>query len=242
VSIIIPARDDALALERLLTQLTRPALPDRVEVLVACAAPLDEATTAVRTRHPDVTWVESPPGRGIQLNAGAARARGTWLWFVHADSQVPAEWTAAFRNLDTTSDAFVGGAFRFALDSSAWQARVLERAVALRVRIFNLPYGDQGIFARRSVFETMGGISPIPLMEDVDFVRRLTRMGPLRHLTLELTTSARRWERDGWWRRSASNLLTLTMYALGVSPARLARRYYGERPSPPHNHADQKIR
>jgi hypothetical protein len=98
--------------------------------------------------------------------------------------------------------------------------------VALRVKLFGLPYGDQGLFVRRALFQRMGGYAPWPLMEDVDFVRRLARLGRLRHLSLGLVTSARRWERQGWLRRSAANLATLAAFAAGVSPERLARRYY----------------
>jgi rSAM/selenodomain-associated transferase 2 len=234
LSIIVPARDDAAALTTLLTQLTpSPAF----EVIVAIAGPVDDGTMAVRQRRRDVQWIESVPGRGAQLNTGAARATGDWLWFVHADSQLPHGWLEAFCRLARSGDEIVGGAFRFALDSSAWQARLLERAVAWRVQWLNLPYGDQGIFVRRTVFQSLGGFASLPLMEDVEFISRLKRCGRLRHLTLSLTTSARRWEHDGWLRRSAKNLAILGLYRLGVSPERLARRYYGRRTEP---HADQK--
>ena len=214
------------------------------EVIVAHAGPADAEIARLRQQHPYISWIEGPPGRGTQLNAGAARARGDWLWFVHADSELPDGWLEVFRNLEVTSGEVVGGAFRFALDSTAWPARVLERGVALRVRWFGLPYGDQGLFVRRSVFEALGGFAPIPLMEDVEFVQRLKRHGRLRHLTLSLTTSARRWEQEGWWRRSVGNLLTLTLYAAGVSPEWLARRYYGGHGTHPasNDHADQKTR
>lgn len=246
VSIIIPARDDGAALAQLLASLRagRSADADLAEVIIACATPLDEDVKALRHRYREHTWVESPPGRGTQLNAGAAKARGEWLWFVHADSRLPDGWDGVFRNLAGRRDEHVGGAFRFALDSSAWQARLLERVVALRVRWFDLPYGDQGLFVRRLVFEALGGFAPIPLMEDVEFVQRLKRKGRLRHLTLELTTSARRWQQEGWWRRSLANLLTLASYKAGVSPEQLAKRYYGGRgPSPAsQDHADKKTR
>jgi rSAM/selenodomain-associated transferase 2 len=230
VSIIVPVRGDAAVLAALLAQLAASCedISD-VEVIVACANPVDAGLRALQERYAHITWVESAAGRGTQLNAGAGVARGAWLWFVHADSRLPAGWPAALRSLAHIPDEFVGGAFRFALDSSAWQARLLERAVALRVRLFGLPYGDQGLFVRRVVFQRMGGFAPIPLMEDVEFVQRLKRLGRLRHLTLHLTTSARRWEQEGWLRGSARNVLTLGMYAAGVSPERLARRYYGGR-------------
>jgi rSAM/selenodomain-associated transferase 2 len=233
LSLIIPVRNDAAALACLIAQIegvTRSIRQrDAIEVVIACATPVDERTAALRRQHSDLHWVEAQGGRGTQLNAGAAVARGDWLWFVHADSRLPDGWLPAMRNFADSSSEVVGGAFRFALDSGTWQARLLERAVAARVRLFDLPYGDQGLFVRRSVFAELGGFQPIPLMEDVDFVRRLKRVGRLRHLTLSLRTSARRWEREGWLRTSASNLLTLALYAAGVAPERLARRYYGRR-------------
>jgi rSAM/selenodomain-associated transferase 2 len=223
VSIVIPARGDEEALPRLLAQLPRQV---DVEVIVAIARPVERLTQQLMVNRPDVTWVESTLGRGPQLNAGAARATGTWLWFVHADSRLPGTWLDAFRALDELPDDIVGGSFRFCLDCLAWQARLLEVGVAWRVRWFNLPYGDQGLFVRRAIFGTIGGFAAIPLMEDVEFVGRLKRRGRLRHLSLQLPTSARRWEREGWWRRSARNLTLLTLYRFGASPQWLARQYY----------------
>lgn len=220
VSVVVPVRGDSGPLGALLAQLPARA---GVQVVVASTGEVDAAHAGLRAARPDVHWVDAPPGRGVQLNAGAAVAQGAWLWFVHADSQLPAGWWEAFIMLDAS--AAVGGSFAFRLDSTAWQARWLERAVALRVRLFDLPYGDQGIFVRRSVFSALQGFQPVPLMEDVEFVRRLKRQGRMEHLSLALVTSARRWEHRGWLRQSAANLVTLGLYGLGVSPERLARRY-----------------
>lgn len=223
VSVVVPVRGDSHALGRLLQAL--PAGVPGVEIRVSSAGEPDAGQRALRERRPDVAWIDGSPGRGVQLNAGAASARGTWLWFLHADSAPPDGWEAAFAGLPADGSV-VGGSFAFRLDSAAWQARWLERGVAWRVRWLELPYGDQGIFVRRDVFLEIGGFAPLPLMEDVDFIRRLKRRGRLRHLPIGLRTSARRWEREGWWRRSTGNLLTLAAYGLGVSPERLARRYY----------------
>ena len=195
VSVVIPTRGDAALLAGLLDDLAPAA---GVETIVSRAGSLAPAEAALRASRPDVRWVDGPAGRGRQLNAGAAAAQGQWLWFVHADCRLPAGWLDLFRQLDAAVPPVVGGSFAFRLDSPAWQARVLERGVALRVRWLGLPYGDQGLFVRRAVFAAMGGFLPLPLMEDVEFVRRLTRRGPVRHLTQQVTTSARRWERDGW--------------------------------------------
>ena len=254
VSIIIPVRNDAESLARLLAQVLEASAEGTTsvapyEIIVSTTHDNDPAIESLRRARTDVRWIRGPAGRATQLNAGAAQATGEWLWFVHADSVLPAGWLDAFHNLDATgprrsktgdrrpkardwgppeTPRIVGGSFRFALRSPAWQARVIERSVASRVRWLNLPYGDQGIFVRRSVFSSMSGFAPLPLLEDVELVGRLKRLGTLRHLTLSLATSARRWERDGWWRRTAGNVTILGLYWLGVSPERLARRYYRE--------------
>ena len=112
----------------------------------------------------------------------------------------------------------MGGWFRFALDDAAWQARLIERGVAWRVRILRLPYGDQGLFVRRSTFAELGGYHDIALMEDVEFVRRLVNTGTVVEVPRAITTSARRWRRDGWFRRSARNMTLLGLYFCGVPP------------------------
>ena len=104
---------------------------------------------------------------------------------------------------------------------------MIERLVAWRVHRLRLPYGDQGLFVRRRVFERLGGFRELPLLEDVEFVRRLVRTGPVVELPLALVTSSRRWRRDGWLRRSTKNLAIVGLYLAGVPPARLARWYRG---------------
>ena len=200
MSAIVPVFEDEASLERL-----RASLPcdPRLEVIVARPPPL---------------------GRGAQMNAGARRASGAWLLFLHADSRLPPGWLDAIAGATREQDV-CGGWFRFALDAPAWQARAIERLVRARVRLCHLPYGDQGLFVRREIFTSLGGYREWPLMEDVDFVRRLVRAGRVVELPVALATSPRRWLRDGWFRRSARNLAILTLYFLGVSPQTLAHLY-----------------
>lgn len=223
---VVPVWRDAPALARLLT--THPS-GDAQWIVVSVDDPEEERTLApVLAAAPQVRWIRSVQGRGPQQNAGAAAADGSWLLFLHADSSLPPGWRDDIRRAACGRRPHRWGCFRLTLDSEAWQARLLERIVALRVRVLRLPYGDQGIFVRRDVFQSAGGFPPYPLMEDVALVRRLAAEGAPYRSPLPLRTSARRWHRDGWLRRSLRNLSVLGRYALGVPPERLVRPY--ERP------------
>lgn len=162
-------------------------------------------------------------GRGRQLHAGAQEAKGDWLLFVHADTRLGASWRKAVAAHIATAPG-CAGYFDLQLDDGAWQARVIERGVAVRERLLGLPYGDQALLISRRLYDDIGGFRPLALMEDVDLVRRLGR-GRLRPLDATALTSAERWRRDGWFRRSARNLACLALYGLGVGPDRLARFY-----------------
>ena len=223
VSVIIPVLGDADEVERLVEQI--PPEP-AVEVIVVDGGPDPRLDSLSQQAH--VRLMRAPRGRARQMNAGAAGAAGDWLLFLHADSRLPPGWLDHLRRVPIEAN---GGWFRFALDDSAWQARVIERGVRWRVRLFQLPYGDQGLFVRRQVFTALGGFREWPLLEDVDFVRRLVRRGDAFELPLPLLTSSRRWRRDGWFRRSARNLAVVSCYFAGVSPARLARWYASNRES-----------
>src|SRR5262245_7645480 len=224
MSIVIPVLDDTEPLQRLLT--TIPVHPQLDIVIVNGGAP-DDRLTAICDR-PDVRLLTSAPGRGRQMNLGASAAAGRWIVFLHADTRLPPQWSDEIRRAGADPDV-VGGSFRFRLDSSAWQARLIERAVDRRVRWLDLAYGDQALFVRRDVFDAIGGYREWPLMEDVDFVRRLRRAGKLYHSPQPVITSARRWERDGWWRRSAKNVMLQALFFAGVAPKRLANWYRAPR-------------
>jgi rSAM/selenodomain-associated transferase 2 len=169
--------------------------------------------------------IETQRGRGTQLAAGAASANGHWLLFVHADCRLELGWADVIESfIAKPRVSSHAGYFDFALDDPVPAARRVERIVAWRCRLLALPYGDQGLLISRSLYDAAGGFSQLPLMEDVDLVRRLGRRR-LARLGCRCIASARRYRRDGYWRRPLRNLLCLALYFAGVSPDRIARLY-----------------
>lgn len=167
--------------------------------------------------------IAAPRGRGAQLAAGIAAARQDWLLLLHADTRLGERWREAVA-AHIAGTAERAAYFGFALASDDPRARRLERLVAWRCRVFALPYGDQGLLIHRDLLERIGGVRALPLMEDVDLIGRLGRRR-LVGLAVPAVTSAEKWERDGWLRRSARNLGCLALYRLGLPP-RLIRGLY----------------
>jgi glycosyltransferase involved in cell wall biosynthesis len=169
--------------------------------------------------------VEAPRGRGTQLAAGAAAASGEWLLFLHADTRLGPGWAGAARHfIADAANRDRAGYFRFRLDDVAPAARRLERMVLWRCRL-GLPYGDQGLLLSRALYDRVGGFRALPLMEDVDLVRRIGRSN-LVALDADAVTSAARYRSGGYVRRPLRNLCCLALWRLGV-PARIVARLYG---------------
>jgi rSAM/selenodomain-associated transferase 2 len=163
--------------------------------------------------------------RGAQLAAGAAAAGGAWLLFLHADTTPGPGWAAEVaRFMADPANLRRAAAFRFALDDAGRRARRLEAAVAWRCRVLALPYGDQGLLISRVFYRELGGFRPIPLMEDVDLVRRIGRRR-LAFLDARAVTSAARYREEGYVRRPLRNLACLALYFLGLPPRLIARLY-----------------
>ena len=230
VSIVIPVLHDTTELASLLETLvpSRDSPADSsvaYQIVVVNGDASDGSLRPLHHRFPTVEWAECTPGRARQMNHGARLATGQWLLFLHADACPEPGWIEAIQKVDQSSS--IGGAFSFRLESTAATARVLERGVDLRTRLLGLPYGDQGVFVRRQVFDEEMGYAELPIMEDLELVRRLGRRGPLTWSRVPIRVSARRWERDGWVRRSMLNVWLMGLFFVGVSPVWLARRYYG---------------
>lgn len=229
LSIIIPTLDEAANLSALLPRLAQDL--STAELLVADGGSRD-ASREVVARTPGARWLDSAPGRARQMNAGARAATGDALLFLHADTRLPPDAQAAI--LGALADPrVVGGRFDVRLDSARPLLRVVEAMMNGRSRLTGICTGDQAIFVRRTDFEALGGYPDIPLMEDIALSRRLKRRGRLAALRLRVTTSARKWEREGPVRTIVLMWALRLAYVVGVPPARLHRWYYGRDPAPP---------
>jgi rSAM/selenodomain-associated transferase 2 len=228
ISVVIPTLNAAVALRRTLAALVPAAIEGLVgEVLVVDGGSQDNTCELADAAGARV--LIDAGGRGPQLAAGAAAARHPWLLFLHADTELEAGWEKDARcfieGVEQGLRREAAAAFRFALDDRRRRARVLERLVAARCAVLRLPYGDQGLLISQQRYRASGGFRPLPLMEDVDFVRRLGR-SQIAMLGARAVTSAERYRRDGFVRRSLRNLACLLLYAIAIPP-RLIQRLYG---------------
>lgn len=224
-SVIIPILNGADTLSKTLAAIPVDEGVGPVWSVIVCdGGSVDDTVSIVREGGARV--VTSPPGRGQQLAAGAAAAQGEWLLFLHADSVLQPGWQDAAQGfMDDPANERRAGYFRLRFDDDHPKARRLERIVAWRSRALGLPYGDQGLLIHRSLYEAVGGFHPMPLMEDVDLVRRIGRSN-LVALNADIVTSADRYRQSGWWRRSARNLCCLMLYFCKVPP-RMIATFYG---------------
>lgn len=220
ISIIIPVFRETGMIHRTLGDLGRPA---ETEVIVVDGDPQGETLRLIQ--RSDIIRVVSRKGRGVQMNAGARQATGEILLFLHADTRLPPEGLNRIRAALADS-AVVGGAFDLGIDSNRPIFRLLERTASIRSRLTRVPYGDQAIFLRKHFFREIGGFREIPIMEDVDLMRRVKRTGrSIVFLNARVRTSARRWEKEGIIRGTLRNWFLVLLFLAGAAPGRLARYY-----------------
>src|ERR1700693_2256183 len=218
LSVVVPMLDEAATIASTLDALRRGA-PD-AEIIVVDAGSTD-ASVAIARPLCDAL-IDASRGRAHQMNAGASASHGDALVFVHADTIVPPTFAADIASA-LSDPAVVGGRFDVRLDASALPYRIIGAMISIRSRISRTGTGDQAIFVRRDVFDRLGGFPELELCEDLEFSRRLKRAGRIACLRTRVTTSARRWSRDGVVRTVVKMWMIRAMYRIGVPPARLKR-------------------
>jgi rSAM/selenodomain-associated transferase 2 len=220
LSVVVPMLNEGFAIGATLAAL-RTGAPN-AEVIVVDGGSTDQSVDVARNLADRV--VAAARGRARQMNAGAALGPGDILAFVHADTRVPSSFEKEILDALEESD-IVGGRFDVELDDPSFAYRLIGDLISLRSRITRTATGDQAIFVRRSVFEALGGFPDLDLCEDLDFSRRLKRAGRVACLHSRVTTSARRWRRDGLARTVLRMWAIRAFYLLGVPPSRLKRIY-----------------
>jgi rSAM/selenodomain-associated transferase 2 len=222
ISVVIPAWRDGESLAALVPTLAQ--LP-RVHQIVIVDASADAATEELALKHGAILLKCSAPNRGAQMNVGAMFASGDVVLFQHADTDLTDAHLAAIQSA-LGDEEVIGGAFYRKFDSRHPHLKWLEKIARFVSRNGGTMYGDQSIFARRELFLQMQGFAKIPLMEDVEFSRRVRAAGKVVLLDPPVQTSGRRHERNGAWKTTLQNGLFIVLYKCGVSPATLHRWYY----------------
>jgi rSAM/selenodomain-associated transferase 2/rSAM/selenodomain-associated transferase 1 len=221
LGVVIPALNEWESLPRLLGDLRHLPIPHRVVVADGGSS---DGTREIAAAH-GVRVLESPRGRARQMNEGARALETPWILFLHADSRLPEAVGRVLADWIHSASPDQAGYFGFALQGSGWFWRFIEFGQRLRERVSGLVYGDQGLVLSRELFDAVGGVPELPLMEDVEMVRVLRREGRVQRLPAHLPTSPRRYREEGRWRAWLRNTSLITLYLAGISPGTLARFY-----------------
>jgi rSAM/selenodomain-associated transferase 2 len=237
ISVVIPTLNSEAGLAATLTSLVPAAVDGLVREAIVVDGGSTDRTLEI-TDHAGAEIIKAEGGRGSQLRAGAARARFPWLLFLHPDTELEPGWerevsqfierVEAGRRRDTAA------VFRFAIDDEGVAPRLMEGMGAVRSTLLKVPYGDQGLLISRALYNEIGGYAALPMLEDLDLVRRLGR-NRITLLRARAVTSAARFQREGYVRRMLRNLVCLTLFMLRVPAARIAQLFGAKAPVGPQS-------
>ncbi len=221
LSIIIPALNEEENIRACIESAKRL---NPVEIIVVDGGSTDRTEEIAEQEGAIV--IQSPKGRGTQMNIGASSAKGDILLFLHADANIK---NIRQINIASLIDGYSGGFFRLRFDDNLISIRLVELFANMRARLFSLPYGDQAIFVWKNLFEKIGGFKEYPFLEDLELVRRLKKSGKLRYIPHNVIVSSRRIQKGYPLSPilvSLRNVLIASLFMLGVSPHRLLRFYH----------------
>jgi rSAM/selenodomain-associated transferase 2 len=227
ISIIIPVLNEAATIQKTLTKLENVS---EVEVIVVDGGSRDDTVAIAKhvskaiAKSLPITVISAAAGRARQMNAGAAVATGDIVLFLHADTRLPTGFDTLVRQ--ALQDAgTIAGAFELQIDAQVPGRRLLERMVNWRSRFLSMPYGDQAIFLKASVFQEIGGFPDLPIMEDFELMLYLRHQGKIAIVPTPVLTSGRRWQKLGVVKTTLINQLIIAGYFLGVPRNQLVRWY-----------------
>ncbi len=227
ISIIIPVLNEAATIQETLIRLQEAS---EVEVIVVDGGSRDETVAIAKcvgkvlAKSLPINVISTAAGRARQMNAGAAAATGDILLFLHADTHLPIGFDILVRQA-LQNPGTIAGAFELRINAQLLGLRLIEKMVNMRSRFLSMPYGDQAIFLKATLFHEIGGFPEIPIMEDFEFMLRLRHQGRITLVPAPVLTSGRRWQKLGVVKTTLINQLIIACYFLGVSPEQLIRWY-----------------
>ena len=222
-AIIIPVLNEASGINSLIRQLENQQNKHSFEIIVVDGDPDGQTINAITNEN--VIKIKSSIGRAKQMNCAAAITNADTLIFLHADTLLPDN---ALNNIaeEFENRNYVAGAFDFDIDSKKPIVKIIAACACIRSRLTRIPYGDQAIFIRKGYFDTIGRFKELPLMEDIELIKRIKKRGDkIIILKARVKTSSRRWEKEGVIYTTLRNRLISFLYMLGVSPAKLVKFY-----------------
>ncbi len=231
LSVIIPTLNEAANITAVINTIENR---ETTEILVVDGGSTDN-TSELATKAGAVV-LHTPPGRAAQMNVGADHATGNILLFLHGDTLLPKGNNHLIEHTLQIPEISCG-AFSLYIDSARWSLHCIAVGANLRSKVFQLPYGDQGLFTTVKTFQTVGGFPDLPIMEDYYFVRSLGKKGKVITLPQTVTTSSRRWDNMGIFKTTLINQLIIVGHLIGLPPARLARLYQRAKGVKKINHA-----
>jgi rSAM/selenodomain-associated transferase 2 len=224
ISVIIPVLHEHEKINEILDSIKSASADVSYETIVVDGD--SSGGTIAHISDSSVITMTAPRGRALQMNAGAAMACGDILLFLHADTLLPPKALPKIIKALSSSN-FIGGAFDLKIQNNRWIFRIIGRAASWKHRLTRVPYGDQAIFMLRRYFENIGGYAGIPLMEDVELMKRVKRQGGrIIILPDAVTTSSRKWETDGVFYTIIRNWIIQVLYFFGMPTRRLIKYYY----------------
>jgi rSAM/selenodomain-associated transferase 2 len=223
ISVIIPTLNEEADIR---TTLGNVSFGSDIEIIVVDGGSRDKTLDVASSFG--VKVLSSSKGRASQMNTGARAAQGEVLLFLHADTCLPPGFAGYVRST-ISLPGVSAGAFRLSLTPSLSGLKLIERLANWRSKILQMPYGDQALFLKAKLFNDLGGFSEMPILEDLDLVKRLRRQGRIAIVPVPVISSARRWQQGGVWRTTLKNQVVLAGYFLGFTPGRLGNWYHKPR-------------